>query len=233
MRRGLLLGVIAAVLLTVGWWFLLISPRNAKIDESHRSLESARDEEALLRTRIRSLEEIRDSEVEYLAALGRMETMIPERPLLEEFIDQINSLADSTGILLRSMSPSVPAAAPDGSELREISVNVQAEGQFFDVVGFMFGLLELDRLVRVDGIAVTSTTDEVGGTLLSVSLQLKLFTLADLVAVPDGVEEAGEEPAAGDAAEAGAGEEGSPEAGGTSDGDSAAPTTTILNDAGG
>jgi Tfp pilus assembly protein PilO len=230
MRRGLLLGVIAAVLLTAGWWFLLISPRNAKIDDAHQALESARDEEALLRTRIRSLEEIRDSEVEYLAALGKMETMIPERPMLEEFIDQINALADSTGILLRSLSPSVPEPSIDGSELREIAVNVQADGQFFDAVGFMFGLLELDRLVRVDGIAVTSAADEAGETILSMSLQLKLFTLADLVAVPEsgGVEPGGESPDAGDQ------DEDPAEAGGTSEGDSAAPTTTtILNDAGG
>jgi len=142
MRRGLILGVLAALLLTVGWWFLLISPRNAKIDEARQELQSARDEEALLRTRISNLEEIRDAEVEYLAALGNLETMIPDRPLLEEFIEQINALADSTGVLLRSMSPSIPASAPDNPDLREISVNVQLEGQFFDVVGFLFGLTE-------------------------------------------------------------------------------------------
>jgi len=229
MRRGLILGVLAALLLTVGWWFLLISPRNAKIDEARQELQSARDEEALLRTRISNLEEIRDAEVEYLAALGNLETMIPDRPLLEEFIEQINALADSTGVLLRSMSPSIPASAPDNPDLREISVNVQLEGQFFDVVGFLFGLTELDRLVRVDGVAATSATDEAGETVLSVSLQLKLFTLADLLPLPDtgDVEPGGEEPGPDDGGE-------EPfEAGDTPEGDSAAPTTTILNDAGG
>jgi Tfp pilus assembly protein PilO len=229
MRRGVILGVVGALLLTAAWWFLLISPRNGKIDDARQELQTARDEEALLRTRIRSLEEIRDAEVEYLAALGKFETMIPQRPLLEEFIEQINALADSTGVVLRSLSPSVPAVTPDSSELREIGVNAQLEGQFFDIVGFLFGLTELDRLVRVDGLAATSSTNEAGETVLSVSLELKLFTLADLVPIPDlgGLEPGGGEPGTDDGGEEPA------EASGSSDGDSAAPTTTILNDAGG
>jgi Tfp pilus assembly protein PilO len=229
MRRGVILGLVGALLLTAAWWFLLISPRNGKIDEARQELQSARDEEALLRTRIRNLEEIRDAEVEYLAGLGKLETMIPQRPLLEEFIEQITALADSTGILLRSISPSIPATNPDSPDLREISVSVQLEGQFFDIVGFLFGLSELDRLVRVDGIAATSAADEAGETVLSVSLQLKLFTLADLIPLPDtgDIEPGGEEPGTDD------GSEEPFEAGDSSDEDSAAPTTTILNDAGG
>jgi Tfp pilus assembly protein PilO len=229
MRRGVILGLVGALLLTAAWWFLLIAPRNGKIDEARQELQSARDEEALLRTRIRSLEEIRDAEVEYLAGLGKLETMIPQRPLLEEFIEQVTALADSTGIRLRSISPSIPATAPDSPDLREISVNVQLEGQFFDIVGFLFGLSELDRLVRVDGIAATSAADEAGETLLSVSLQLKLFTLADLIPLPDtgDIESGGEEPGTEDGGEEPA------EAGESPEGDSAAPTTTILNDAGG
>lgn len=227
MRRGVILGLVGALAVTALWWFFLINPRNGDISEAKAALQSARDEESLLRTRIRNLEEIRNAEVEYLAALGKMETMIPGRPLLEEFIEQINALADSTGLELRSLSPSVPAAASGNEELREIAVNVLLEGQFFDIVGFLFGLTELDRLVRVDGVAANSTTGENGDTVLSVSLQLKLFTLADLIPIADTgvVPPPIEEPDTG-------GDEASGDAG-SQEGDSAAPTTTILNDAGG
>jgi len=185
MRRGLILGLLAAVLLAVAWWFFLISPRNGQIDEARRDLRTAQEEETLLRTRIRALEEIRDAEVEYLAAMGRLDTLIPSRPLLEEFIEQINDLADQNDILLRSLAPSVPASAGEESPLREISINAQIDGQFFDVIGFLFGLTDLERLVRVDAISASSATLEGGETILSVSLQLRLFTLADLIPIPD------------------------------------------------
>lgn len=228
MRRGLILGLLGALLLTALWWFFLITPRNSSISEAREALQSARNEESLLRTRIATLEAIRDAEVEYLAGLGKLETMIPQRPLLEEFIEQVNALADSTGLELRSLSPSIPEAALDGSDLREISVNVQLEGQFFDMVGFLFGLSELDRLVRVDGMSATSSTDEAGQTSLSVSLQLKLFTLADLIplAGTDGGDPGDAGPGTGDGDESGDGAD-------LPDDGSAASTTTIANEAGG
>jgi Tfp pilus assembly protein PilO len=185
MRRGLILGLLAAVLLAVAWWFFLISPRNGQIDEARSDLRTAQEEETLLRTRIRALEEIRDAEVEYLAAMGRLDTLIPSRPLLEEFIEQINDLADQNDILLRSLAPSVPAATGEESPLREISINAQIDGQFFDVIGFLFGLTDLERLVRVDAISASSASLEGGETILSVSLELRLFTLADLIPIPD------------------------------------------------
>lgn len=215
MRRGVTIGVVAAILLAVAWWFFLISPREDKIDQAHQQLQSALEEETLLRTRIRALEDIRDAEVEYLAAMGRLDTLIPDRPLLEEFIEQVNGLSDDNGVLLGSLSPSVPAPSSEGSSLREIAVNAEVEGQFFDVIGFLFDLTDLERLVRIDGIAVSSATTETGDTILSVSLQLRLFTLADLIASPEGAVEPG--------AGAPSGEEGA---------DEAAPTTTNLNDAG-
>ena len=43
----------------------------------------------------------------------------------------------------------------------------------------------MQRLVRVDGLSLTSGIDEEGSTLLNVSLDLRLFTLADLIPTPE------------------------------------------------
>jgi Tfp pilus assembly protein PilO len=143
------------------------------------------DTEGRLRVQIKQLEEIRDSEVQYLAALGTLEGLIPDRPLLEDFIEQIYALANETGIDLQTLAPSLPAAADDGSALREISVSAQVEGQFFEVLGFMFGLSDMERLVRIDAVTASSSQDENGATVLSASLELTLFTTADLLPVLD------------------------------------------------
>jgi Tfp pilus assembly protein PilO len=187
MRRTAVLVGLAVFFVTAAWWFFLISPRNADISTLETDRNVAIDTEQRLRVQIRQLEEIRDAEVQYLAALGTLEGLIPERPLLEEFIEQVYGLANDTGVELQTLAPALPAQAADGSELREIAVSVQVEGQFFEVLGFMFGLSDMERLVRIDAVSASSSEDETGGTILAASLELRLFTLADLLPILDDV----------------------------------------------
>ncbi len=187
MRRTGLLATLAVLLVTGVWWMLLISPKNGDIADLEQELVGAIDTEQRLRVQINELETIRQAEVEYLAALGRLDALIPERPLLEEFIEQIYELTTETGVELQTLAPSVPASSED-SDLREIAVSVQIEGEFFELLGFLFGLNDMERLVRVDAIAVSSATEEGAGTILSASIEIKLFTLADLLPILDELE---------------------------------------------
>ena len=181
MRRVGVLVTLVSVLITAAWWMLLISPRNGRISEHRDDLVVAQDTEQRLRVQIRQLEEIRDREVEYLAALGQLEALIPDRPLLDEFIEEIFSLTTESGVDLLALAPNLPALTETGSELREIAISAQIEGEFFEVLGFLFGLNEMERLVRVDGIALSSSEVEGGGTILAVAIDMRLFTLADLL----------------------------------------------------
>lgn len=185
-RTGVLVGL-AGLLVTGLWWMFLISPRNAQISELEREQDVAIENQSRLQAQIVQLEEIRDSEVQYLAALGTLERLIPERPMLEDFIEQVYALTSDTGVELLTLGPSLPTASADGSDLREIAVSVQVEGQFFEVLGFMFGLSDMDRLVRIDSISATSSQDEFGNTVLSTSLDVRLFTIADLLPVMEDV----------------------------------------------
>ncbi len=194
-RIGILTGI-GVLFLTAVWWMFLISPKNAEIADLEDELNVANGNELLLRVTINELENIRQAEVEYLAALGQLEGLIPERPLLEEFIEQVYALTTATGIELQTLAPSVPSVT-DGSLLREIQISAQIEGEFFELLGFLFGLNDMERLVRVDSIAVSSSQDDVDGTILSASVQMTLFTLADLLPLLDevGTVSPGETPA--------------------------------------
>ncbi len=184
MRRWALLGFLVAVLLLASWWFLLISPRNGRIDEAHRQLEAAQTQELTLKAQIVDLQKTKDSEAEYQAAIAELGVLIPELPVLEDFFDQIYELSLSSGVKLLSMSPAPPIGIAN-SELREISVPTTVEGGFFEILGFLFGLSDMDRLVRVDGVSVAANQNELGQTVLTVSLDLRLFTLTDLLPLPE------------------------------------------------
>jgi hypothetical protein len=69
----------------------------------------------------------------------------------------------------------------DDTELRQITVSVQIEGQFFEILGFLFGLSDMERLVRVDAVALASSAVEGQGTVLSAGIELRLFTMTDLL----------------------------------------------------
>ncbi len=205
MRRMGLFATLAVLLVTGAWWMFLIGPKNGEIADFEKELNVAIDNEQRLRVKINELEAVRQAEVEYLAALGRLDALIPERPLLEEFIEQIHELTNETGVELQTLAPSLPEISDD-SDLREVVVSAQIEGEFFEVLGFLFGLSDMERLVRVDSVAVSSAVDETGETVLSASVEMVLFTLADLfpaiedvaTITPDGSASGDGQPSAGD-----------------------------------
>lgn len=182
MRRWVILGILISLLLAVVWWFFFISPRNERIAQAQEDLRVAQDEQMALAAQVDQLQAIRDSEVEYLSGIGQLETLIPEQPLLDEFIEDLYALCGTTGVELLNLAPAMPVVMT-GSSLRQITVAVTIDGDFFEVLGFLFGVMDMDRLVRVDAIAIASGQDETGATSLSASLSLRLFTLEDLVPV--------------------------------------------------
>src|SRR3972149_10010845 len=113
MRRVSLFVALGALLARAAWWFRLIGPRNSSIADLHDERFVAVDSEQRLRVQIRQLQDIRDREVEYIAAVGQLDALIPERPRLEEFIEQVHALALSTGVELQSLSPSLPEVVGD------------------------------------------------------------------------------------------------------------------------
>jgi Tfp pilus assembly protein PilO len=196
LRRWVILAVLLAMLLGVAWWFFFISPRQGRIAQAKDDLVAAQQTADDLNRQIADLQAIRDSEVEFLAGIGKLEALIPERPLLEDFIDDVYALCNTTGVDLLNLAPAMPVPMTD-SDLRQITVAATVDGDFFEVLGFLFGIKDMDRLVRVDAISVSSGQDETGATSLSVSISMRLFTLADLVPIAVPPDDSGATPGDG------------------------------------
>ena len=178
-----IIALLAVVLVTVAWWLFIIGPRNSRISDLDNEYVAAVDTQQRLMVQVQQLQEIRDREVEYLAAVGQLNSLIPDRPLLEDFIEDVYALAVSTGVDLQTLNPSPPELVSDEGELRQVTISVQIEGRFFEILGFLFGLTDMDRLVRVDAVALASSADETEGTILSAGIEMRLFTISDLIPV--------------------------------------------------
>ena len=153
-RTRILLGVLVLLLITVLWWLLILSPKRDDISAAEAELDNARLRESTLQTRLVQLQEIKDNELSYLFAIGQMESSIPATPQADAFIEDITFLAESTGVELTTITLTPPVPDPDTGGF-EVPVSIAVEGEYFEILGFLYGIEALDRLVRVDGIGLT------------------------------------------------------------------------------
>jgi Tfp pilus assembly protein PilO len=181
-RTGLLVGLLVALLVTAAWWFLLVGPQRTREADAADALQLARDEEVLLRTQLQSLRRIQDNELPYRAAIAELQASIPDTPQTASLIDDLAVLADETGVGWESATYGNPALNED-TELFEIPVAITINGQFFEVLGYLYGIADLDRVVRVDGLTISPDLDDDGFTILAVNLTGRAFS-TETVLIP-------------------------------------------------
>jgi Tfp pilus assembly protein PilO len=157
-RKILAIAALFFMLVTALWYFFLLSPRNSKIADLDDQLQTAIAEGAALRAAAVALRDVQENDVAFLAAIGQMETGIPEEAELAVFIEEVTALAAETGIVLQSFAPSEPAAAAD-LPLYEITMTLSLEGEYFDLLGFLFGLDDMERIVVVEALSITAGGD--------------------------------------------------------------------------
>jgi Tfp pilus assembly protein PilO len=168
-RRLVAFIALGVLLVTVLWYFFLISPKNSKIGELNDELDTAVAEEQALRVALATLESVKLNDVAYLAAIGQMEAGIPDEPELAVFIEEVTALAEETGIDLTAIAPAQPTAVAE-LPLYQITVALQMEGEYFELLGFLFGLDDMERIVVVDAIAVSGGGGGGGEEVPSVEL---------------------------------------------------------------
>lgn len=208
-RAKVLVAVLALLLITVLWWLFLFSPKRDAIGAAEAELDNAVLRESTLRTRLAQLQTIKDNELSYLFAIGQMESSIPAAPQADAFIEDITFLAESTGVELTTINLTPPLADPLTGGF-EVTVAIAIEGEYFEILGFLYGVEALDRLVRVDAIGLTplaasdeedltppSETDSEGNVVdeprvrpnpdrLAASITLRIFTRSPAAGSPDG-----------------------------------------------
>ena len=179
MRRGLILGVLLAFIITAGWWFLFMAPKSTEISDFNDERDTAQIEQSTLEGRRNQLAALAALEGEYLLGLSELQSSIPPTPDGAALIEDINNIAEASGVELLTFSPSQPAESTVPG-LVEIQMQMTFEAPYFKVLSFLFALEDLERLIRVDQVAITSRVLEDGTNLLSTSVTAAAFSLSDL-----------------------------------------------------
>jgi Tfp pilus assembly protein PilO len=178
MRRFLVV-LLVAILITALWYFFAVGPINERADTARTELETAQTEEFVLQTTLSRLRKIEENQLEYATAIGQLQTAVPPTPRLAELIDDLNFLADENGLEWASGSFATPVLV-EGSDVYEVGFAVVVNGQFFEILGYLYGLADLDRVVRIDSVALSPSSDEAGFHNMSASLDGVAFTTGDV-----------------------------------------------------
>ncbi len=181
-RPAVLIAIVGVLLLTVLWWLFIASPRRAEVDDLRTQRDAAVITEEQLRSEKAQLLEIQENELSYMTASAALENLIPPTPDLPTFIDEVTLLAIDSSVDLLSLSPGLPTAEAF-AEFATISVFIDIQGQFFEVLGFLYGLADMPRLVRVDSVTLTPTVGADGTVTVDASLNATIFTTAIPVTV--------------------------------------------------
>jgi Tfp pilus assembly protein PilO len=183
MRRFVALGILGALLLAVAWWFFFIQPRQRQIAQEDENL---RDAQRVYNEKVIELEHLQGiDQMGLQAEIAKLESLIPETPDLATLIEEIDEIATVSGVDVQSMSPAVPTLITE-SELRRITITLTMDADYYSIVDFLSRIIDTEdteRLIRVDGVAMSAYQTEYGETRLSVSVTIEAFTRSDLLPI--------------------------------------------------
>ena len=178
--RKVLLGVLFVIITSAMFYFLVFSPKSEEIQIKEDEIAAAESQELQLRTRVADLRRIEARLVEYRDAVNQMTGSVPAEPEMDILILELNQLAVDSGVVWSSGNWSVPAE-PTETGVRSINVSVTISGQYFEVLGYLYGISEMDRLIRVESLSFSPTLDDAGFNILSVTVTATTFTTGNVV----------------------------------------------------
>lgn len=175
--RLALVGIGASILLIGAWFFLLWSPASDDLDKAKddRAAEVKRADE--LEVRLAHLKNL-ESNAEVLERdRALLAEAIPSADLLDQFILQVNERAARSGVAFVSVSPQQPGAAgaapgAAASGPTSVGLQIQATGDYFQLLRFLEELRDGPRLVTVDTFSLSKGGE---GNQMSASIGGRMF----------------------------------------------------------
>lgn len=183
MRGAVIGGILAIVLVTVGWYFLFFRPASEQQAALEAETAALVQEQNQLRAQINALRMIEERAVEIRADLARAEELIPSAPSQPSLVRQLQLAADAAGVDLVQLlfaDPEVVEGAPPTGDpalvLGRIPNTMQFRGGFFQVVDFLRRLeVDVPRALLVRVVNIDESAD--GFPLLVVTLESDAFAL--------------------------------------------------------
>lgn len=189
-RNMLILGSLGIVLVVVAFYFLLLSPLLARLDEQAQAREDKEAQLAQLQQEVNELEEVRRNSPEIERQLLELNKRIPTQPEVPTLVVQIEEIADAAGVTQVSIEPGPPQG---GGEFSVQPITMSFEGTYDQLQEFLLRTRNLARLVTVNSVSYEEAEATTAEPTIEQTLQVVIE--ADVYFQPTGVP-SGEAPVA-------------------------------------
>lgn len=193
-RNMLILGSLGIVLVVVAFYFLLLSPLLARLDEQAQAREDKEAQLAQLQQEVNELEEVRRNSPEIERQLLELNKRVPTQPEVPTLVVQIEEIADAAGVTQVSIQPGTPGPPQGGGEFSVQPITMSFEGTYDQLQEFLLRTRNLARLVTVNSVAYEEA-EEATTAEPTIEQMLQVVIEADVYFQPSGVP-SGEAPVA-------------------------------------
>lgn len=163
-RMQIILTALGVVVVLAVFFFFFIHSRQGELSDARDAVTAEQAKTAQLETELARLHSIRANAPKLRAALAKLRAAVPRSDGVPEVIVAIQDAADKAGIKFVQVTPSVPAAPPEGGQLGQVPAAIGAEGSYFALQDFVNRLYALDRALRIDTLTMSNATDAAATT---------------------------------------------------------------------
>lgn len=149
----LVAGILAILLLVVGFYFLLLGPLLSRLNEADQQREAQEAQLAQVQQEVAELEEVRRNSPEIERQLLELSKRIPTQPEIPTLVVQIEEIANSSNVTQLSIEPGTPAPPPGGGDYSVVPVTLRFLGTYDEMQGFLLQTRNLARLMTVTDVS--------------------------------------------------------------------------------
>jgi Tfp pilus assembly protein PilO len=159
-RARLILAIVAALLVSVAFYFLFVRSRQGQLSEVQTEIDAEEAKTVELEATLSRLQGLQANAARFEARLAEIRELIPPDDEVANFIFQVQDEANRAGVTFVEVTPEVPKPPPEGAQVAEIRAVIGAEGDYFALQDFLRRLYDLDRALRIDNLGITSEEDQ-------------------------------------------------------------------------
>lgn len=158
-------GAAVIVVLALAGWFLVIGPKFTEADGVRRQADDTRMQLVSLRRKIAGLDEQQAQLPAYRAALKANRAALPTDSGVPDFLRQLQSSGELTGVAVSGFSAATPVQAVGLADVWQIDMTLNAQGAPDGLSKFLDRLqTEQPRAVLVQSINLTEDVSESSGS---------------------------------------------------------------------
>jgi len=176
-RDQIILAVVVAVLILLGFGILVVRPQFSRIAELRAQQQEEQKKKQNAVATLQRLQEAKKEAAETESKLIEIGKSMPEDPQIASLLVEIQDTANEAGIDFVSIKPD---ELQQQKGYTKIPLKIHITGSFFDLVDFLYRLKDLKREIRVDKIAISGTD----WPTLAVDMEASTFTLANVPVAP-------------------------------------------------